>query len=292
MTPADKAKAKKLFAMLQSSNENEVLVATRRLKDLLGKYGMTISDLVAGKVDWDAAPPKKAKAQKSSSPPLPTPPPPSISQQQRARYKKQTQAPTPRLIFALDATASRQPTWDQAAELQMEMFRAAGTGIDVKLVYYRGLECKASPWVRNQETLLTLMRKISCITGYTQIGRVLSHALKETESSPVRALVFVGDAFEESRRAMREPAAMLGQKGTPVFMFQEGEDYSTAKAFKEIADLSGGLYAAFDGGASARLKEQLKTILRTVGQFATAGGDAKLAIAQARESLSRALTLR
>jgi hypothetical protein len=41
MTPADKAKAKKLFAMLQSSNENEVLVATRRLKELLGKHGMT-----------------------------------------------------------------------------------------------------------------------------------------------------------------------------------------------------------------------------------------------------------
>jgi hypothetical protein len=288
MTPADKAKAKKLFAMLQSSNENEVLAATRRLKELLGKYGMTINDLVAGDVDWNAAPSKKAKAQKSSS----QPPPPSIPQQERARDKKPTQAPTPRLIFALDATASRQPTWDQAAELQIEMFSAAGADIDVKLVYYRGLECKASPWVHNQETLLTLMRKISCITGYTQIGRVLSHALKETESSPVRALVFVGDAFEESRRAMREPAAMLGQKGTPVFMFQEGEDYSTAKAFKEIAELSGGLYAAFDAGASARLKEQLKTILRTVGQFATAGGDTKLAIAQARQSLSRALTLR
>jgi hypothetical protein len=288
MTPADKAKAKKLFAMLQSSNENEVLAATRRLKELLGKYGMTINDLVAGNVDWDAARPKKAKAQKSSSPLLP----PSIPQRQRPQYKNQTQAPTPRLIFALDATASRQPTWDQAAELQMEMFNAAGAGIDVKLVYYRGLECKTSPWVHNQETLLTLMRKICCITGYTQIGRVLSHALKETESSPVRALVFVGDAFEESRRAMREPAAMLGQKGTPVFMFQEGEDYGTAKAFKEIAELSGGLYAAFDARASARLKEQLKTILRTVGRFATAGGDTKLAIAQARESLSRALTLR
>jgi hypothetical protein len=288
MTSADKAKAKKLFAMLQSSNENEVLAATRRLKELLGKYRMTINDLVAGNVDWDTAPPKKAKAQKSSSPP----PTPLIPQQQRVRHKKQTQAPTPRLIFALDATASRQPTWDQAAELQMEMFKAAGAGIDVKLVYYRGVECKASPWVHNQETLLTLMRKISCITGYTQIGRVLSHALKETESSPVRALVFVGDAFEENRRAMREPAAMLGQKGTPVFMFQEGEDYSTAKAFKEIAELSGGLYAAFDAGASARLKEQLKTILRTVGQFATAGGDTKLAIAQARKSLSRALMLR
>ena len=30
-----------------------------------------------------------------------------------------------RLIFALDATMSRQPTWDQACQLQAEMFREA-----------------------------------------------------------------------------------------------------------------------------------------------------------------------
>ena len=30
-----------------------------------------------------------------------------------------------RLIFALDATMSRQPTWDQACRLQAEMFREA-----------------------------------------------------------------------------------------------------------------------------------------------------------------------
>lgn len=30
-----------------------------------------------------------------------------------------------RLIFALDATASRAPTWDRAAKLQGEMFEAA-----------------------------------------------------------------------------------------------------------------------------------------------------------------------
>jgi hypothetical protein len=40
--------------------------------------------------------------------------------------------------FALDATASRQPTWDTACELQVDMFREAATtgGLDMQLVYY------------------------------------------------------------------------------------------------------------------------------------------------------------
>ena len=50
-----------------------------------------------------------------------------------------------RVIFALDATASRQPTWDTACMLQAEMFRETATigGLDVQLVYYRGeSECE------------------------------------------------------------------------------------------------------------------------------------------------------
>ena len=55
-----------------------------------------------------------------------------------------------RLIFALDATMSRQPTWDTACALQADMFREAASigGLDIQLVYFRGLnECRASGWV-------------------------------------------------------------------------------------------------------------------------------------------------
>src|ERR1700691_2175927 len=55
-----------------------------------------------------------------------------------------------RLVFALDATMRRQPTWDQACRLQADMFREAASvgGLDIQLVYYRGLgECRSSPWV-------------------------------------------------------------------------------------------------------------------------------------------------
>ena len=85
-------------------------------------------------------------------------------------------AERPRLVFALDATMSRQPTWDLACRLQGEMFgAAAGTGLEVQLVYFRGFdECRASRFVADPRALTALMTKIDCRGGQTQIGRVLA----------------------------------------------------------------------------------------------------------------------
>src|SRR6516225_11126529 len=89
-----------------------------------------------------------------------------------------------RLIFALDATASRQPTWDTACKLQADMFREASTvgSLDMQLVFYRGLgECKSSRWFSNGEQLAKTMSQIVCNAGHTQIEKVLIHAKKETK---------------------------------------------------------------------------------------------------------------
>src|ERR1700738_4248234 len=132
-----------------------------------------------------------------------------------------------RLIFALDATMSRQPTWDTACKLQAEMFREAAAigGLDVQLVYYRGFgECRASGWVSNGERLARLMSRIDCRGGHTQIGKVLAHARHETERARVQALVFIGDAMEEALDTLAAAAGELGLRGVPVFLFQEGGD--------------------------------------------------------------------
>jgi hypothetical protein len=95
-----------------------------------------------------------------------------------------------RLIFALDATASRQPTWDTACELQADMFREAAVigGLDVQLVYYRGLsECRASKWVSQPEQLSGLMERIDCRMGHTQLGKVLAQTLPAVRSARVTA---------------------------------------------------------------------------------------------------------
>ena len=78
-----------------------------------------------------------------------------------------------RLIFALDATMSRQPTWDLACQLQAAMFDAAARagGLEVQLVYFRGHgEARASRWVADAAALKRLMTGIACHGGLTQIG--------------------------------------------------------------------------------------------------------------------------
>lgn len=175
-----------------------------------------------------------------------------------------------RLIFALDATASREPTWDRACRLQGEMFEAAAAlgGLEVQLVFYRGFdECKASRWLATAPSLHQAMRSVSCVGGETQIARVLGHALKEAQARKVNALIFVGDAMEEKLDTLCQRAGELGLLGTPIFAFHEGDDAIAGRAFREMARLSGGAYCAFDS-ASAR---QLRELLGAVAAFAAGG---------------------
>jgi hypothetical protein len=178
-----------------------------------------------------------------------------------------------RLVFALDATMSRQPTWDMACALQADMFREAAAlgSLDIRLVYYRGLdECRASGWISDSAQLAKLMSKIDCRGGNTQIGKVLSEARREATASGVRALVFVGDAMEEKVDDLCARAGELGLLKVPVFMFQEGHDTTAEQAFREIARLTGGAWCRFDPGAAAQLRE----LLRAVAAYAAGGRDA------------------
>jgi len=97
-----------------------------------------------------------------------------------------------RLIFAMDATMSRQPTWDLALGLQAEMFRAVKEVgcLHVQLVYFRGYgETRASKWVGDPKDLARLMTQVSCQGGYTQIRNVLTHACSESERGKLRELL-------------------------------------------------------------------------------------------------------
>lgn len=179
-----------------------------------------------------------------------------------------------RLMFAMDATASREPTWDRACRIQGEMFEATAAlgGLDVQLVFYRGFrECQASPWVGNAHDLLRRMTAVHCLAGQTQIGRVLSHAIKQTTAERVNALVFVGDCMEEDIDALAHKAGELGLLGVPAFLFHEGADPAARRAFETIAKLTGGACCPFDGSSA----QQLKDLLGAVAVFA-AGGRAAL----------------
>jgi hypothetical protein len=181
-----------------------------------------------------------------------------------------------RLIFALDATASREPTWDQACRIQGEMFEATAAigGLDLQLVFYRGFdECKSSRWLGTAADLHRVMRSVSCAGGETQIERLLSHALAETSKRKVNALVFVGDAMEEKADRLCRLAGELGALGVPIFLFHEGFDPDAEAAFRQIASLSHGAYLPFDLASIDRLRQ----LLAAVAVFAT-GGHTALAL--------------
>src|SRR5260221_921982 len=210
----------------------------------------------------------------------------SSSQADIAAFLEQVKALAPnanaaagRLIFALDATMSRQPTWDMACALQADMFKEAGAigGLSLRLIYYRGLtECRATSWISDPQKLATLMSGIQCRGGHTQIGKILSDARREAAASGVRALVFVGDAMEESIDDLCARAGELGLLKVPCFLFQEGHDAAAEQAFREIARLSGGAWCRFDPGASAQLRE----LLRAAAAYAAGGREALMALSK------------
>jgi hypothetical protein len=180
-----------------------------------------------------------------------------------------------RLVFAMDATASRQPTWDRACRLQGEMFQATRDlgGLAVQLAYYRGfMEFAATPFLTDSTELTRRMTGVQCLGGQTQIQRVLEHVLGETRREKVNALIFVGDAMEEAPDPLCHVAGQLGLHGTPCFLFQEGDNPLATSVFKQVAKLSGGAWAPFDSSSAGALRD----LLRAVAVYA-AGGRSALA---------------
>ena len=175
-----------------------------------------------------------------------------------------------RLIFAMDATASRGPTWDRACHIQSQMFTETATlgGLEIQLCYYRGHgEFHASDWQTDSKGLLNLMTAVMFLGGHTQIEKVLRHASRESLKRKINAVVFVGDSMEEDPDNLYQPAGELGIQGVPVFMFQEGRDPIAARVFKQIARLTNGAYCPFDSNSA----QQLRDLLNAVAVYAAGG---------------------
>jgi len=194
-----------------------------------------------------------------------------------------------RLIFAMDATASRQPSWDRASHIQAEMFKetAALGGLEIQLAYYRGFgEFSSGPWIADAAAMLKRMTAVFCLAGQTQIAKVLNHSIKESKARKVNALVFVGDSLEEDIDRLGHLAGELGLLGLPCFMFHEGNDAIAANAFRQIARLSGGAYCPFD----ANSPQQLRDLLSAVAVYAAGGRKALSDYSSKRGGVVRQLT--
>jgi hypothetical protein len=182
--------------------------------------------------------------------------------QQHMERQKLAARHAPRMIFAMDATGSREPTWEMAGKLHREMGAALGS-LTLQLVFFGGTECKASGWVMGGQRLAELMTKVRCATGYTQIGRVLRHVLTESRQHTIRALVYVGDCCEESGEELFGLAEQLKRR-IPIFVFHEGTDSVADPIFRRLAQITDGIYASFDTGSA----EQLRKLLEGTADYA------------------------
>jgi len=195
---------------------------------------------------------------------------PSTRTEMDAFLKQVTRTPAPRngdnigkLMFAMDATASREATWDHACHIQAEMFNATAAigGLAVQLCYYRGFaEFHASPWLIRSSDLLHRMSSVTCLGGHTQIAKILKHAIAETKQHKINAVVFVGDCLEENIDDLSRSAGELALLGVPLFIFHEGHDVNAATGFRHLAQLTGGAYCAFDNSSAQQLKELLSAV--------------------------------
>lgn len=246
-----------------------------------------------------ASDPLGSKRSAGSQPPaardarMPSPAPSSTTDvDEFLRRVKEMAPPTTvgrgRLVFAMDATMSRQPTWDMALALQADMFEVVREigGLDVQLVFFRGHgECRASRWVADPAALARLMTTVDCRGGYTQIGKVLSHVRTESARQRVSALVYVGDCMEEQIDDLCGRAGELAIMGVPVFLFQEGNNRAAARAFQEIARITHGAYCRFDHGSA----DQLRELLKAVAVYAAGGRQALQRLADTRGGAARQL---
>jgi hypothetical protein len=166
-----------------------------------------------------------------------------------------------RIAIVIDATQSREATWDNAAQLQAEMFSEAAKlgGLQMQVTYFRGpSEVRSSGWTGDARVLQEFMGRVRCDSGHTKYARAFSHVRQEHQRQPINAVIVIGDALEEIPSTLYDAVAGLR---VPFFMFQEGDDPQVRAAFEKIRDLTKGAYCAFNTGAIAQLREYLQGVV-------------------------------
>ena len=89
--------------------------------------------------------------------------------------------------------------------------------------------------------------RASCVCGcYVQIGDILEQALRETREGPVQAVVIIGDRFHGDLDDAVATAKQLRAAGTRLFLFQQGRSDPAERAFRILAEVTGGAYFPFN----------------------------------------------
>lgn len=167
----------------------------------------------------------------------------------------------PRLIFAIDATASREPSWNAARQVTDSLFTALPGALDIALAVHGGSFLHTfTDFSANPGALRDRAAGITCLTGRTQLLPILSRAL----SNPgVRVVLYIGDVFEESPMRARRLADAMGARGITLIVLHDTVDWQArrdAELFADLARRTGGCVLPFDASAVQRLRDLLQAV--------------------------------
>lgn len=178
----------------------------------------------------------------------------------------------PRLLFAMDATASREACWNVAKEITGAMFEAVPGELDVALAYHSGgLLQQMTEFSSQAKAFLDKVQSVRCSAGSTALNQILD---KATQTIGLKAFIYIGDCFEENPTLAVELAEQLKLKGVRCFIFHDvssqlqGYDTKAArKVFEQIAKITGGALLPFDEKSPALVRE----LLAAISIYATGG---------------------
>ncbi|MSP01441.1 MAG: hypothetical protein EXR07_10400 [Acetobacteraceae bacterium] len=170
-------------------------------------------------------------------------------------------APRPRLVFAVDATASREPAWAAARQVTDALVKALPGALDVALAVHGGGHVHTfTAFTNDAATLRDRAAGVTCISGMTRLLPILSTSLKHPA---VRVVVYIGDVFEESVAQGRRIADAMGARGTKLFVLHDTSNRDArrdAEIFWDLAKRTGGCVLPFDANAPGRLRELLAAV--------------------------------
>jgi len=149
----------------------------------------------------------------------------------------------PRLVFGVDATASREPTWASAKSITDRMFEAIPGALDVALaVHGAGQVHTFTEFSADVDQFRRQASAVRCQAGNTQLCELMQRTL---DAGGVRVMSYVGDAFEESRAEAYALADRFRLRGIKAVLLADAADEATLEVFREIADRTGGAVLDF-----------------------------------------------
>ncbi len=167
----------------------------------------------------------------------------------------------PRLVFAVDATASREPAWAAARQVTDALVKALPGELDVALAVHGGSRVHTfTAFTDDAKTLRDRAAGVVCQAGMTRLLPILAAALKRPG---VRVVIYIGDVFEESVAHGRQLADAMGAQATRLIVLHDTADPAArrdAEVFWDLAKRTGGCVLPFDASAPAGLRDLLSAV--------------------------------